>query len=359
MYKFLRPILFQKDPEKTHNHMKRFTTNVIRFPFAPKILDALYHYEDPRLLVNLFGKVFKNPIGLAAGFDKNAEMIPFLSHLNFSFLEVGTVTAEPQPGNPKPRLFRLPEDNAIINRFGFNNDGAKKIAQRLSTLPASTTHRVVNIGKNKLVDNKHARANYMQSFELLFPFMDMCVVNVSSPNTPGLRLLQEKNSLTELLQTMVYYKKEQGNPALPILVKIAPDLNDHELYDVIEVVKNVGIDGIVATNTTIQRPSELRSSFKKETGGLSGKPVQKRSTQVIRFLYKKSNGTIPIIGVGGIFTAEDAYEKIKAGASLVEIYTGLIYEGPSIVKNICTGLVQLIEQDGFKNIQEAIGKNNT
>lgn len=328
----------------------------MRLPFAPQILEALYSFEDPRLTVNLLGKEFKNPVGLAAGFDKNAEMFPFLSHLNFSFIELGTITHEPQPGNPKPRLFRLPEDQALVNRFGFNNDGAEKIAERLTHFKNSTTHKVINIGKNKLVDNKDATANYMQSFELLFPYMDMCVVNVSSPNTPGLRALQEKNSLTELLQTMVYYKKEQGNSALPILVKIAPDLNDHELYDVIEVVKNVGLDGIVATNTSVRRPSTLRSSLKNETGGLSGKPLQKRSTQIIKFLHKKSNGTIPIIGVGGIFTAEDAYEKIKAGASLVEIYTGLIYEGPAVVKNICTGLVKLLEQDGFKNIQEALGK---
>jgi dihydroorotate dehydrogenase len=351
----IRSLLFKLDPEQAHDHIKRLTTQIMDIPFAPNILDSLYSFEDPRLKVNLFGKNFKNPVGLAAGFDKNAEMFSFLSHLNFSFIELGTITHEPQPGNPKPRLFRLPKDKALINRFGFNNDGAEATRQRLTQLPSSSTHRVINIGKNKLVDNKNACANYMKTFELLFPFMDMCVVNVSSPNTPGLRQLQEKKSLTELLQTMVYYKKEHGNSALPILVKIAPDLNDHELYDVIEVVKNVGIDGIVATNTTSQRPSTLQSQFKNEIGGLSGKPIQKRSTQVIKFLYKKSDGTIPIIGVGGIFSAVDAYEKIKAGASLVEIYTGLIYEGPSIVKNICTGLVKLLEQDGFKNIQDAVG----
>lgn len=355
MYKLLRPHLFKLDAEDAHNKMKALTQTVSRIPLVPKILDAIYNFEDPKLHTNLFGKEFKNPVGLSAGFDKNAEMFTFLSHLGFGFAELGTVTFHPQEGNARPRLFRLSEDQAIINRMGFNGDGAEKVAQRLAQLPASSTVKVINIGKNKTVENKDATENYMQTFRLLFPFMDICVVNVSSPNTPGLRELQDKGALTELLSTMMNYTKEKQKN-LPILVKIAPDLNNDQLSDVVEVVKTVGLAGIVATNTTIERPETLQSSNKTETGGLSGLPVQKRSTEVIKFLYKQSNGTIPIIGVGGIFTVEDAYEKIKAGASLVEVYTGIIYEGPGIVKKINQGLVRLLEQDGLTNISQAIGK---
>lgn len=355
MYSLLRPFLFKLDAEDAHNRMRALTHTVQKIPLASNILEAIYGFEDPRLHTSLFGLNFKNPVGLSAGFDKNAEMFTFMQHLGFSFVELGTVTFEPQAGNPRPRLFRLTQDKAIINRMGFNGDGAEKVAQRLTQLPPSTTWKVINIGKNKIVENKDATENYMQTFRRLFPFMDMCVINVSSPNTPGLRELQDKSALTELLSEMVHYKNENHKSQLPLLVKIAPDLNNDQLLDVIDVVKAVGLSGIVATNTTIERPASLQSKNKTETGGLSGLPVKQRSTQVIQFLHKESKSTVPIIGVGGIFTAEDAYEKIKAGASLVEIYTGLIYDGPSIVKKINSGLVKLLERDGFKNIKEAVG----
>lgn len=360
MYTLLRPFIFKLDAEDAHNRMKALTQKVARLPLSSTIIDTLYNFEEPKLHTTLFGKQFKNPVGLSAGFDKNAEMFTFMEHLGFSFIEMGTITFHPQEGNARPRLFRLTEDKAIINRMGFNGDGAEKVATRLSHLPKkSRAVKVINIGKSKIVDNKDATQDYMRTFKLLLPYMDMCVVNVSSPNTPGLRELQGKEALTEILGSMMEYKqREEETKDLPILVKIAPDLNNDQLIDVLEVVKAVGLSGIVATNTTIERPESLQSERKIETGGLSGLPVQKRSTEVIQFLYKESKGSIPIIGVGGIFTAEDAYEKIKAGASLVEIYTGLIYEGPGIVKKINKGLVRLLEQDGFTNIEQAIGKNN-
>ncbi len=357
MYSWIRPLLFKLDAEQAHEKMKSLTKKVSDIPFSSQILRALYTFENPKLHINIFGKEFKNPVGLAAGFDKNAEMISFLSHLGFGFAEFGTVTLEPQPGNPRPRLFRLVKDAAIINRMGFNGNGAETLLKNFSLSKPSSMVRVINIGKNKNIENKNATQNYVQTFQMLLPHMDMCVVNVSSPNTPGLRELQDKSTLTELLQTLVSYKNEHGRSELPLLVKIAPDLNNNQLLDVIEVVKATDLNGIVATNTTIERPEFLKSEKKSETGGLSGLPLQKRSTEVIQFLYTQSHGSIPIIGVGGIFTAADAYEKIKAGASLVEIYTGLIYEGPSIVKKINTGLIQLLEQDGFTHIQQAVGKN--
>lgn len=357
MYSWIRPLLFKLDAEQAHEKMKTLTKKVSAFPFSSQILKSLYTFEDTKLHINIFGKEFKNPVGLAAGFDKNAEMLSFLGYLGFGFAEFGTVTFEPQPGNPRPRLFRLVEDAAIINRMGFNGNGAETLLKNFSLKNPSSMLRVINIGKNKNIENKNATKNYLQAFQMLLPHMDMCVVNVSSPNTPDLRELQDKSVLTQLLQTLVSYKNENGRPELPILVKIAPDLNDKQLLDVIEVVKSTHLNGIVATNTTTARPEFLKSEKKFETGGLSGLPLQKRSTEVIKFLYTQSHGTIPIIGVGGIFTAEDAYEKIKAGASLVEIYTGLIYEGPSIVKKINKGLVKLVEQDGFTNIQQAVGKN--
>jgi len=255
-------------------------------------------------------------------------------------------------------LFRLPQDKAIINRMGFNGEGAQKVEQRISKIIKGNTRIVINIGKNKLVENKNATENYLQTFRLLLPHMDMCVINVSSPNTPGLRDLQEKNFLTELFQVLNEEKnKSDVAKNIPLLIKIAPELNNNQLFDILSVVREQNLQGIVAANTSTER-SGLHGANKKESGGLSGLPLKKRSTKIIRFLYKESNGSIPIIGVGGIFTAEDAYEKIKAGASLIELYTGLIYEGPGIVKKINKGLVQLLEQDGFKNISEAIGTGN-
>ena len=278
----------------------------------------------------VFGLKFKNPVGLAAGFDKDAKLYKELSNLGFGFIEVGTVTPKPQSGNDKKRLFRLKADQAIINRMGFNNNG---VEQMVSQLKKNTNVLIGgNIGKNKVTPNEEAVEDYKICFESLFDYVDYFVVNVSSPNTPNLRALQDKEPLTHLLKTLMELNNAKPKQK-PILLKIAPDLTDTQLLDIINIVKETKIDGVIATNTTISREG-LQSDNKKETGGLSGKPLTKRATQVIKFLSEKSNRSFPIIGVGGIHTADDAIEKLEAGASLVQLYTGFIYEGPTLVKRI-------------------------
>lgn len=274
---------------------------------------------------------FKSPVGLAAGFDKDAKLYKELSALGFGFVEIGTLTPKPQSGNPKKRLFRLKEDQAIINRMGFNNDGVEAAVKRLK----KNNGQVLiggNIGKNKVTPNERAVDDYKICFEALFPHVDYFVVNVSSPNTPNLRALQDKKPLTELLQTLQQLNSVKEKTK-PILLKIAPDLTNEQLIDIIDIVSETKIAGVIATNTTISREG-LQSENKTETGGLSGKPLTKRSTEVIRFLAKNSNHAFPIIGVGGIHSAEDALEKLEAGASLVQLYTGFIYEGPKLIKKI-------------------------
>ena len=331
MYKLLiRPILFWFDPEEVHY----FTFSMIRFlakiPGFSGICRALYEVEDKKLERIVFGLTFKNPIGLAAGFDKDARLYQELSGFGFGFIEIGTLTPKPQEGNPKKRLFRLREDSAIINRMGFNNGGVEAAAQRLRKNKGVLIGG--NIGKNKNTPNEEATSDYEICFDALYDVVDYFVVNVSSPNTPNLRALQDKEPLTQLLQTL--QNKNLTKPtAKPILLKIAPDLTDEQLLDIIGIVKETQIAGVIATNTTISREG-LQSDNKIETGGLSGKPLAKRSTEVIRFLAQKSNNAFPIIGVGGIHTAEDALEKLEAGASLVQLYTGFIYEGPALVKAI-------------------------
>ena len=355
MYPLLRPFLFRIEPETIHNQTKKLALRVQGSSLIQKTLSSLYKEEHTMLEQTLWDIKFHNPVGLAAGFDKNGEMYPLFNALGFGFMEVGTVTHEPQEGNPQPRLFRLIKDKAIINRMGFNGEGAEVLEERLAKITKNKTRLALNIGKNKNIPKSEAIENYLQTFRLLLPYADMCVINVSSPNTPGLRELQEKNFLTELFQALNEEKnKNEATKNIPLLVKIAPELNTQQLFDILSVVHEQNLQGIVATNTSTER-SGLHSINKKEIGGLSGLPIKKRSTKVIRFLYKESGGKVPIIGVGGIFTAEDAYEKIKAGASLIEIYTGLIYEGPGIVKKINKGLVKLLEQDGFTNISEAVG----
>ena len=330
MYKLLiRPLLFLFDPEKVHY----FTFSLIRFfnkiGFG-SLFKSIYEVKDARLEREVFGIKFKNPVGLAAGFDKDAKLYQELSNFGFGFIEIGTLTPVGQDGNPKKRLFRLKEDNAIINRMGFNNGGVLEAVERLKQNNGVLIGG--NIGKNKVTPNEDAVNDYEICFEALFPYVDYFVVNVSSPNTPNLRALQEKEPLKKLLQTLENNKLQTTNHK-PILLKIAPDLTDEQLLDIIEIVNETKIAGVIATNTTLSRES-LQSENKAEMGGLSGKPLTKRSTEVIRFLSEKSNKSFPIIGVGGIHSADDAIEKLEAGASLVQLYTGFIYEGPALVKAI-------------------------
>jgi len=338
MYKILvRPILFLLDPEKVH-HLTFFLIRLLGKIGLTNLYKSIFVLENKALEREVFGLKFKNPVGLAAGFDKDAKLYNELSDFGFGFIEIGTLTPKPQDGNPKKRIFRLKADQAIINRMGFNNSGVFDAVERLKK-----EHRVLvggNIGKNKTTLNEDAIKDYLICFDALFPHVDYFVVNVSSPNTPGLRELQDKEPLTALLKEL---KKENTKIASkgvdtiekPILLKIAPDLTDDQLMDIIKIVENTKIDGIIATNTTIKR-GELKSSYllSEEKGGLSGKPLTERSTEVIRFLAEKSNKAFPIIGVGGIHSAEDALEKLEAGADLVQLYTGFIYEGPVLIKKI-------------------------
>jgi len=290
----------------------------------------MYDIDDPRLETEVFGLKFKNPVGLAAGFDKDAKLYKELSNFGFGFIEIGTLTPKGQEGNPKKRLFRLKEDSAIINRMGFNNGGVIEAVQRLKQNKGVLIGG--NIGKNKLTPNEEATSDYEICFDALYDYVDYFVVNVSSPNTPNLRALQDKEPLTHLLQTL--QNKNLAKPRQkPILLKIAPDLTDEQLLDIIAIIQDTNIAGVIATNTTISREG-LQSDNKTEMGGLSGKPLTQRSTEVIRFLSEKSNKAFPIIGVGGIHSAADALEKLDAGASLIQLYTGFIYEGPSLVKAI-------------------------
>ena len=337
MYKLIiRPILFCFDPEKVHY----FTFAMIRFlntiPFVSSIIKRMFTVEGKKLERELFGLKFKNPVGLAAGFDKDAKLFRELSNFGFGFIEIGTLTPKAQPGNPKKRLFRLKEDAAIINRMGFNNGGVEAAVERLK----KNKNVLIggNIGKNKITPNEAAVNDYIICFNTLFDYVDYFVVNVSSPNTPNLRALQDKEPLTKLLKVLKDENSKYTNPK-PILLKIAPDLTNEQLLDIIDIVKETKIDGVIATNTTISRDG-LVSGNKTETGGLSGKPLTNRSTEVIRFLAKKSNKAFPIIGVGGIHSVTDALEKLEAGADLIQLYTGFIYEGPKLVKAINKALLK-------------------
>ncbi|MDX1544810.1 MAG: quinone-dependent dihydroorotate dehydrogenase [Christiangramia sp.] len=331
MYKSLiRPALFKFDPEKVHYFTFDFLRKFCRIPGAIPFFKSKFQVNDPRLEREVFGLKFKNPVGLAAGFDKDAKLYNELSALGFGFIEVGTVTPKPQPGNERKRLFRLKEDSAIINRMGFNNEGVEQMVERLKKNKDVLIGG--NIGKNKLTPNEKAVDDYVYSFEVLFDHVNYFVVNVSSPNTPNLRELQDKEPLKNLLNTLQERNTAKANPK-PVLLKIAPDLTNDQLMDIIEIVQETKIAGVIATNTTISREG-LKSENKNETGGLSGKPLTHRSTEVIRFLSEKSGKAFPIIGVGGIHTAEDAIEKLEAGASLVQLYTGFIYEGPALIRQI-------------------------
>jgi len=308
-------------------------------PGVRQLFKKLFSYSSPNLEKEVFGIKFPGPIGLAAGFDKDAKLIEPLSAMGFGFIEIGTVTPRPQSGNPRPRLFRLPKDRALINRMGFNNDGVDEVVTRLKGRHSSCIIGG-NIGKNKDTPNETAFEDYLHCFRALYPWVDYFVVNVSSPNTPGLRELQEKEPLMNLLNKLQEANGKTDHPK-PILLKIAPDLTNHQLDDIIEIVLNTKLSGLVATNTTVERTglkTEAQVVDQKGMGGLSGDPLVDRSTEVIRYLHQRCNGTIPIIGVGGISSAEDVLEKLEAGASLVQVYTGFIYEGPSMVKKLSKSL---------------------
>ena len=334
----LKPILFLFNPEKAHYFTTNMLSTVLAIPGMKSIFAALFQIKDKRLERTVFGIKFPNPVGLAAGFDKEAKLYKDMVHLGFGFIEVGTITPKGQPGNLKPRLFRLTQDDALINRMGFNNEGLSGAVERLKS---RNSNLIIggNIGKNKVTPNEKATEDYITCFEALFPHVDYFVVNVSSPNTPNLRALQDKKPLTELLSTLQNLNNKKPNPK-PILLKIAPDLTNEQLDDIVEIVANTKIAGLIATNTTISREGlKSNPSLVQEMGGLSGKPVRDKSTEVIRYLRKKSNASFPIIGVGGIHSAEDAIEKLDAGCDLVQLYTGFVYEGPALVKSINKGVL--------------------
>ena len=331
MYKkIISPFLFLFDPEKIHTFTFFLIKVFFKIPILGFIVESFYKVKSPKLERKLFGLTFENPVGIAAGFDKNATHISEFEKFGFGFIEIGTVTPKPQHGNPKKRLFRLKEDTAIINRMGFNNDGVTKIKNRLKK-----NYNVLiggNIGKNKVTPNSQAKNDYIICFKELYNYVDYFVVNVSSPNTPGLRELQSKEFLNDLF---IDLNKLRSNETIkkPILIKISPDLCKEKILEILEVIDTNNIDGIIATNTTIDYPN-LKSKNKNETGGLSGAPLYDKSNKVISFISKKTNGKLPIIGVGGISTPEQAVKKIEAGAHLIQLYTGIIYEGPGIVRKI-------------------------
>jgi len=331
MYKtIIRPILFCFDPEKIHYFTYYFLKIINKIPFVSKIITRCYTINDKRLEREVFGIKFKNPVGLAAGFDKDAKMYNELSNFGFGFIEIGTITPKPQSGNPKKRLFRLKKDKAIINRMGFNNQGVFSALERLK----KNKNVLIggNIGKNKTTPNEQAISDYESCFEVLYDVVNYFVVNVSSPNTPNLRDLQDREPLTELLQTLQNKNQNTTKPK-PILLKIAPDLTNEQLLEIIEIVKQTKISGVIATNTTLSRKN-LQSKNQTQIGGLSGKPLYKRSTEIVRFISENSKNAFPIIASGGIHSPEDAIEKLNAGASLVQVYTGFIYQGPALIKKI-------------------------
>lgn len=337
MYSIIRAALFLLPAEKAHYFTMNMLSKITLFTPTKYIVKQLYKSKPKP--VTIAGITFPNRVGLAAGFDKNASYVEALATLGFGHIEIGTVTPLPQPGNDKPRLFRLPKDKALVNRLGFNNQGVDVVCDRLQHLESNIIIGG-NIGKNKITPNENATADYEISFKKLYDSVNYFTVNVSSPNTPNLRALQDREPLTDLLNRLAAIRQiniENGKPHRPIFLKIAPDMGNEQLDEIIEIVNEAGIDGIVATNTTVSRDGLKTNAQEVENlgaGGVSGAPVKNRSTEVVRYLYQKSNGQLPIIAVGGIMTAQDAKEKLDAGASLVQLYTGFIYRGPGLIKEI-------------------------
>ena len=347
LYKWLKPLLFLAPAETTHQAVHGALRAVAGTPLED-LLAARYVLGDPRLRVEALGGTFPNPVGVAAGFDKNGEIPGALASLGFGHVEVGGVTADRQAGNPRPRLFRLPENEALINRMGFNNDGADAIGARLARKRVDVPLGV-NLGKSRATPPAAAPADYRYSYERVATSGDFFVVNVSSPNTPGLRDLQQREALEEIVAEL----REAG--ADPLLIKLSPDLTESAIDDVLDVVREFDLDGVIATNTTTARPESLRSHNRVETGGLSGKPIEARATEVTRFVAERVADERTVIGVGGVASAVDAYRKIRAGADLVQLYTGLVYRGPAIAREINRGLLALLDRDGFDSVTGAIG----
>ncbi len=358
IYRNLKPLFFSQDAETAHEKTLNVIENWVDNAYFRSFLKSQFEVEYPNLKTTFLNRTFKNPIGLAAGFDKDGRIHPALYDLGFGYVEIGTVTPRPQTGNPQPRLFRLIEDQAVINRMGFNNLGAESMAHRLTeSIKKDEQILGINIGKNKTTSLEKAADDYVSALTSLYDNADYFTINISSPNTENLRSLQEKDALSQLLKAVCNTRDQldkSRKKKMPLLVKIAPDWNEQMLNESMQVLRNFEIQGVIATNTTIQRPN-LVSSNKTETGGLSGKPLTRSSTEMIRRLYKILGSEIPIIGVGGIFNGQDAYDKIKAGAVAVQIYTALIYEGPGLVLKIKKELSNLLEKDGFQNISEAVG----
>ncbi len=356
MYPYLRKLLFHLDPEKAHD----WTIHALRLAQAtPGFLSLLRRRKinDSRLAGTVGNLFFPHPVGLAAGFDKNATVYPALAALGFSFVEVGTLTPKPQPGNPPPRMFRLPEDYAIINRMGFNNRGIEAAAKNLRNLPRPTIPIGINLGKNKNTPNEKAVEDYRQGLRSLYSLGDYFVINISSPNTKGLRDLQKAESLEKLLRFLLDERNnlaKKTGTVQPLFLKVAPDLTKEELSEAIQLGLDLGIDGFIAVNTTLSRKG-LRHPHAQESGGLSGKPLSDTATEKIRHIYQITKGKVPIIGVGGIFTGEDAYKKIRAGARLIQVYTGMIYRGPRISQKINQELLALFERDGVKKVEDIVG----
>ncbi|WP_459880335.1 quinone-dependent dihydroorotate dehydrogenase [Halorubrum gandharaense] len=346
VYDLLKPALFTLPPETAHNATHRLLRTAQDTPIEDALRER-YTVSNPRLMTEAFDCTFPNPVGVAAGFDKNAEVPRALGALGFGHVEVGGVTAERQPGNSRPRMFRLREDRALINRMGFNNEGADAVGDRLDREPHPDVPLGINIGKSKSTPLEEAADDYLYTYERVANAGDYFVVNVSSPNTPGLRELQNREALEEILGTLA----DAG--ASPLLVKLSPDLPKPAVEDALAVVDDLNLDGVVATNTTTERSSSLRSPERVERGGLSGKPIESTATDLVRFVAERTD--VPVVGVGGVSDAKGAYEKIRAGASVVQLYTGLVYEGPSVAREINEGLIDLLERDGFGSVEEAVG----
>jgi len=345
LYDAARPLLFRLPPETAHRAVHALLRGLQREPVAGW-LAGRYAVADERLETDAFGHSFPNPVGVAAGFDKNAEIPRALAALGFGFVEVGGVTAEPQAGNPRPRLFRLPEDGALVNRMGLNNDGAEAVGNRLAdtSVPVPVG---VNVAKSEHADAADAPADYRRSYEQVAAGGDFFVVNVSCPNSQGFERLQNRETMAAILAELAAAGAE------PLLVKLSPDLPEPAVDDALDLVGEYDLAGVVATNTTTERPASLRSHHRVEAGGLSGKPIEARATETVRYVAERTDA--PVVGVGGVSTAEDAYRKIRAGASLVQLYTGLVYRGPAIARDINRGLVALLERDGFDSVSEAVG----
>ncbi|MGZ9582935.1 quinone-dependent dihydroorotate dehydrogenase [Paenibacillus marinisediminis] len=356
-----KPLFFKLDPERAHHLVIGGMASAAKLPGTLAMLRSMYGVqEDAMLASDLFGLHFHTPIGLAAGLDKNAEAVEGFSSVGFGFMEVGTVTPVGQPGNDKPRLFRLPPDDALINRMGFNNEGAVRMRERLSQLKQRPIPVFVNIGKNKVTPNEQAQEDYLKCIRELYHEADLFVINISSPNTPNLRNLQHGDELRTLLQAAVKEMQAQNDlngKSKAILVKVAPDVTEEELEHMVATIKGSGVSGIIATNTTLSRMGATHP-HRLENGGLSGKPLTERSRAVIKQIYRMTEGQLPIIGSGGVFSAEDAYGHICAGASLVEIYTSLIYRGPEVNRELAAGLKRLLQKDGYKHISEAVGRDH-